>query len=190
MIPQSQLIHETTVLRHIADYLGDGKLTSENGGSQEHLSSEQSAELKQYLTDNTLVTTTSIVAYVKERYNVCYSIPGMNKWLHRNGFSYKKPTWVPHKFDAEKQQQFVEKYADLKQIAGNNVPILFMDAVHPTQSTKLSYGWLRKGEKKAVETTRSRTRLNIIGALNLNDIAATITREYPTINAENFCRFL
>lgn len=189
VIAQSQLIHETTVLRHIADYLGDGKLAPKNGGSQEHLSSEQSAELKQHLTDNTLVTTTSIVAHVKERYNVCYSIPGMNKWLHRNGFSYKKPTGVPHKFDAEKQQQFVKKYAELKQSAGNNVPILFMDAVHPTQSTKLSYGWLRKGEKKAVETTGSRTRLNIIGALNLNDIAATITREYPTINAENICRF-
>ncbi|WP_420174136.1 winged helix-turn-helix domain-containing protein [Morganella morganii] len=26
----------------------------------------------------------------------------MNKWLHRNGFSYKKPTGGPHKFDAEK----------------------------------------------------------------------------------------
>ncbi|HEM7134304.1 TPA: hypothetical protein U2I51_003813 [Providencia rettgeri] len=52
MIAQSQLIHETIVLRHIADYLGDGKLTPKNGGSQGHLSSEQSAELEQYLTDS------------------------------------------------------------------------------------------------------------------------------------------
>ena len=43
MIAQSQLIHETTVLRHIADFLDEGKLTSENGGSQEHLSSVHSA---------------------------------------------------------------------------------------------------------------------------------------------------
>ncbi len=102
IIAQSQLIHETTVFRHIVDYLGDGKLTPKNGGSQEHLSSEQNAELKQYLTDNTLITKTSTVAHIKERYNVCYSIPSMNKWLHRNGFSYKKPTGGPHKFDAEK----------------------------------------------------------------------------------------
>jgi transposase len=24
---------------------------------------------------------------------------GMNKWLHRNHFSYKKPTGVPHKLN-------------------------------------------------------------------------------------------
>lgn len=64
-----------------------------------------------------------------------------------------------------------------------------MDAVHSTQSTKLSYGWLPTSERKKVETTGSRTRLNIIGTLNLNNIAATITREYPAINAENICRF-
>ncbi|WP_410737951.1 hypothetical protein [Citrobacter portucalensis] len=44
MIVQSQLIHETTVLRHLSDYLSDGKLTSDNGGSQEHLSSGESTE--------------------------------------------------------------------------------------------------------------------------------------------------
>lgn len=32
MIAHSQLIHETTVLRHIADYLDEDKLTSDNGG--------------------------------------------------------------------------------------------------------------------------------------------------------------
>lgn len=51
-----------------------------------------------------------------------------------------------------------------------------MDAVHPTQSTKLSYGWIRKGQDKVIETTGSRTRLNIIGALPLQNIGATVTR--------------
>ncbi len=98
MIARSQLIHETTVLRHIADYIDEGKLTSDNGGSQEHLCSAHSAELICLLTADVYVTTTSVVALVRERFGVSYSVPGMNKWLHRNGFSWKKPTGVPHKF--------------------------------------------------------------------------------------------
>jgi hypothetical protein len=41
-------------------------------------------------------------------------VAGMHKWLHKNGFSYKKPKGVPHKFDAAKQQCFVEQYKELK----------------------------------------------------------------------------
>lgn len=189
IIAQSQLIHETTVLRHIADYLDEDKLTSDNGGSQEHLSSVHSAELICLLTADVHVTTASIVALVRERFGVSYSIPGMNKWLHRNGFSWKKPTSVPHKFNEEKQQQFMGEYEALKLAAGDNEPILFMDAVHPTLSTKLSGGWIRRGERKPVKTTGSRTRMNIIGALSLNDIARTVTGDYAQINARTICEF-
>lgn len=189
MIAQSQLIHETTVLRHIADYLDEGKLTPENGGSQEHLCSAHSAELICLLTTDVHVTTASIVALVRERFGMSYSIPGMNKWLHRNGFSWKKPTGVPHKFSEEKQQQFMAEYEALKLTAGDKEPILFMDAVHPTQSTKLSGGWIRRGECKPVKTTGSRTRMNIIGALCLNDIARTVTCDYTQINARTICEF-
>ncbi|SCZ64842.1 Winged helix-turn helix [Photorhabdus luminescens] len=64
----------------------------------------------------------------------------MNKWLHHNGFSYKKPTSVLHKFNAEQQRAFMEAYGKLKQEAGDHEPILFIDGVHPTQGTKLAYG--------------------------------------------------
>ncbi|NRA70290.1 MAG: winged helix-turn-helix domain-containing protein [Gammaproteobacteria bacterium] len=29
--------------------------------------------------------------YIKEQWSIRYSVPGMNKWLHQNGFSYKQP---------------------------------------------------------------------------------------------------
>lgn len=58
----------------------------------------------------------------------------MNKWLHRNGFTYKKPSGVPHKFSEEKQRQFIEYYKELKTTVGDE-PILFIDGVHPTQAT-------------------------------------------------------
>lgn len=72
-------------------------------------------------------------------------------------FSWKNPTGVPHKFSKEKQQQFMAEYEALKLTAGNKKPIRLMDAVHPMQSTKLSGGWIRRGERKPVKTTGSRS---------------------------------
>ncbi len=77
----------------------------------------------------------------------------MNKWLHRNGFTYKKPSGVPHKFSEEKQRQFIEYYEELKITVGDE-PVLFIDGVHPTQATKISYGWIRKGQKKSSKNNR------------------------------------
>lgn len=112
----------------------------------------------------------------------------MNKWLHRNGFTYKKPSGVPHKFSEEKQRQFIEYYEELKITVGDE-PVLFIDGVHPTQATKISYGWIRKGQKKAVKTTGCRTCLNIMGALNLKALTSPLICEYKTIHEYNVSRF-
>ncbi|MGJ0626431.1 IS630 family transposase [Xenorhabdus bovienii] len=191
MIAQALRIHESTVSRHLKDYFSQEKLTPENGGSESHLSAEQTTELVEYLTANLMHTTTQIAAYVWSRWQIAFTVGGMTKWLHRQGFSYKKPMGIPHKFDVDKQQQFIEVYNALKDGPGQHEPILFIDAVHPTQSTKLSYGWMKAGKKhvKVVATTGSRTRLNIMGALNLQRIEETIIREYPTINERSVAYF-
>ncbi|STA62791.1 Transposase and inactivated derivatives [Citrobacter amalonaticus] len=190
MIAQSQHIHETTVRRHLNDWLNEQKLVPENGGSQSHLSEEQTKKLRVHLTRNLLPATVSIIELVDEWWGIRYTIPGMNKWLHRNGLSYRKPAGVPHKYSAEAQQAFVEIYEKLKQEAGDDDPILFIDGVHPTQGTKLAYGWMPAGKKNhVVETTGSRPRLNIMGALNLNDISRTVIWEYDKINSHNIALF-
>ncbi|SUG62449.1 Transposase and inactivated derivatives [Salmonella enterica subsp. arizonae] len=94
MIAQSRRIHETTVLRHISDYLRSEKLAPENGGSDSHLSEVQTAELTEYLTNNFLPTTLAIIEMVDEWWGVCYTVAGMTKWLQRNGFSYRKPVMM------------------------------------------------------------------------------------------------
>ncbi|MEL7631856.1 IS630 family transposase, partial [Pectobacterium aroidearum] len=188
MIAQALRLHETTVNQHINDYVNTRKLKPENGGSASRLSIEQTTKLISYLSQYLFHHTHEIVAYVEQRWAIRFSIPGMNKWLHRHGFAYKKPAGIPHKFSEEKQKQFIESYEDLKKTAGDE-PILFIDAVHPTQATKLSYGWIRKGYKKLVKTTGSRTRLNILGALNLNDIGGTVIHDYKTINDYNIACF-
>ncbi|EGU36722.1 hypothetical protein VII00023_01190 [Vibrio ichthyoenteri ATCC 700023] len=55
--------------------------------------------------------------------------------------------------------------------------------------TKISHGWIRTGQDKSVETTGSRSRLNLIGTLNLADIGGTIINDYETINSESIVRF-
>ena len=107
-----------------------------------------------------------IIEYVKATWNVIYSVPVMNHWLHRNGFSYKKPKGHPYKSDKEAQKQFIIKYEAVKSSLKKEDSLLFIDSVHPTQETKISYGWIRKGKTKNVGTTAGRTRVNIVGALN------------------------
>ncbi|WP_283129948.1 IS630 family transposase [Enterovibrio norvegicus] len=189
MISQALRIHETTVLRHLHDYAQSEKLKPKNGGSSSRLSASQTMVLIAHLTEVTYHHTHQIVAYVLEQFGVNYSVAGMNKWLHHHGFSYKKPKGVPHKFDEAKQQAFIDAYEALKSCCGKEGSILFMDAVHPTQATKLSHGWIRTGQDKAIETTGSRSRLNIVGALNLSDIGRTVIDDYESINSENIVRF-
>ncbi|EBF9496922.1 IS630 family transposase, partial [Salmonella enterica subsp. enterica] len=188
MIAQALRLHQTTVDHHISEFLNKGKLKPENGGSDSKLSAEQTAFLISQLTDNLFHHARDVIAFVARTWNIVFSVPGMNKWLHRNGFTYKKPSGVPHKFSEEKQRQFIEYYEELKETVGDE-PVLFIDGVHPTQATKISYGWICKGQKKAVKTTGSRTRLNIMGALNLKTPEYPLICEYKTINEYNVSRF-
>jgi transposase len=63
-------------------------------------------------------------------------------------------------------------------------PIEFGDGVHPTMATKVTYGWIRQGRKheKAISTTASRTRLNLMGSINLETMDVTIG-SYETIDS-------
>ncbi|MFT5634848.1 MAG: hypothetical protein ACI89T_000278 [Cognaticolwellia sp.] len=112
----------------------------------------------------------------------------VNKWLHHHGFSYKYLKGVPHKFDEKKQADFIEKYTELKAQAIDE-PILFMDAMHPSQATKVSCGWIKNGHDKAIETTGSRARLNLIGAIDLNNLANAQVKCYEKINSETIQTF-
>jgi len=189
MISQALRLHKSTIIRHLNDYR-EGKLNIISGGSDSQLSESQAEALIGHLEEHTYHYVHEIIRFIEEQYSISYSIPGMNKWLHRNGFSYKKPKGYPHKANREQQEQFIEGYNSLKQGLSPEDSIYFADSVHPSQATKLSYGWIRKGKNKNLGTTASRTRLNIIGALKLDDIGSAITAKYDTINADSIIKHL
>jgi len=189
MIAQALRLHESTIVRHIDDYLSKDKLKPENGGSEPYLTAAQTEELIKHLCVHTYRYSYQIIEYIWQTHKIRFSVSGFHKWLHQHGFSYKQPKGVPHKFDEQKQAEFIEYYNDLKSEAGDE-PILFMDATHPTQATKVSCGWIKKGHDKAIETTGSRTRVNLIGAINLNDIGSAHVERFDKVNSESIQTFL
>jgi len=74
--------------------------------------------------------------WIKEHWGIVYSKQGMNDFLNRHGFVYKKPQGIPGKHPSAEEQKAV------------------MD------------GWIKKGQEKFFKTNTSRAKINVNGAYN------------------------
>jgi transposase len=181
-IAEALFIDEQTIGRHVDEYLKDKKLTLSSGGSASKLNEVQTTEVIGHLECVTYLKIADIVAYVKATYGVLYTHQGMTSWMHNHGFSFKKPKGTPAKADPVKQEAFIQAYEKLLTETPEDEPILFGDGVHPTMATKVTYGWIKTGTNKPIATTASRTRMNLMGALNLETMQVTIGA-YETIDS-------
>lgn len=190
-IAQALLIHEDTVAHHLMDYQA-GKIKPMNGGSTKKLNEQQERELVAHLEDTLYQSVHPIIEYIAEHYSVSYSQSGVRNLLKRNGFSYKKPKGYPRKLDTAAQQVFIEHYKQLKETIGEKDPIIFLDASHPSCETKLSHGWIKKGKQgdKYISTTASRSRVNIIGGLNINAIDNTQVHMVDSVDADSVIDYI
>lgn len=181
-IAQALLLHEDTIAQQITDYVEQGKLALESGGSVGKLKKHQMRSLMKRLDKHLYTTVEAVIDYVKARFGVVYSLAGMTQWLHQHGFSYKQPMGVPCKANSEQQAEFRREYAELKKRCKPDEPVVFLDASHPTMATKFARGWMRTGRSRPVPTTASRTRVNLLGSLAL----ATMTyvgSTHETVNS-------
>ena len=183
------LLDDETIHRHIDDYRQDNKLSTSNGGSESKLTDRESFKLKEHLQHITYLYVKDICQYVKHQYNLKYSVSGMTKWLHAQDFCYKKPHAVPAKADKVQQVKFIRFYKRLKTKAGKRDPIYFVDSVHPQHQTQLAYGWILKGQRKAVATTARQYRLNFMGGICLNK-HRFIYKQAEKIDADGIASFL
>lgn len=186
-IGQALRLHPDTIKDHLRDYRDQRKLKPTNGGSKSCLNEQQTAELAQHLDRETYTKVSDIQHHVRSVYGLEYSGAGMVKWLHRNGFSYKKPATVPKRVDPEKQRKFIDAYENLLNTAGDD-PVLFVDSVHPTMATKVAHGWIKRGKRKLITATASRTRVNITGAIDLESMNV-MAEMYDTVNADSVISF-
>ena len=136
------------------------------------------------LESSIFLTTAEVISYVEETFGIRYSVTGMRDLLHRLGYEYKKPKLVPGNPDREAQEEFVEYYQQYMENKPAEEEVLFVDAVHPEHNTMAAYGWIKKGQKRKLETNSGRQRLNLHGAINIETLEMTVI-ESATVNADS-----
>ncbi|MFT5160023.1 MAG: transposase, partial [Paracoccaceae bacterium] len=138
-------------------------------GRLSFLNVAQKADLCGWLEARLCRDTREIRAHIEAAYGVRYSHSGCLKLLHNMAFEYRKPKALPRVADAAQQQQFIDMYDDLLRQLPADEAVYFADAVHPEYQTRPAFGWMRKGSNAAVKTSSGRQRVNIHGAVNLEN---------------------
>ncbi len=186
-------IHDSTVYRYLETYqtLGLDKYLENNYlGYWGKLSSHEMARLRTELKTRLYENAEEICCFIKAEFGVEYRAEGLVPLLHRIGFEYKKTKQVPCRADEAAQVKFITRFEELQANKEADEVHYFVDAVHPTLNSEASYGWIEKGEEYQIQSNSGRTRANILGALNANDVTDIISKEYKTINSQWASEFL
>jgi len=114
----------------------------------------------------------AVVEFVKEHWikghwGIAYSKQGMNDFLNRHGFVYKKPQGIPGKHpSAEEQKAVIKELTSIMEECAAHEEIYFIDGSGFTHNLKIGYGWIKKGQEKFFKTNTSRAKMNVNGAYN------------------------
>jgi transposase len=188
-ISEALFLDQGTIANYRRRYIDGGieeLVQDDYSGKRSFLTDEEALELQAFLIENLFDNTSNICGYVSKKYGAMYTIAGMTKLLHRLNFTFKKAKGVPGKARKSEQEQFVKK---LEEITNENALVFFGDATHPTHTTELSYGWILKGSEQNILTSSGRKRLNILGAISIDD-HSVLAKFYEAINQETVCNFL
>jgi transposase len=176
-VKDALLLDEETLRSYVKKYQEGGLpslLKIDFKGSEPQLSVSEVEKLCKALNTQIFLTTQSIIDYVVKEFDTTYSQSGMRDLLHRLNYEYKKPKLVPGNPDHEAQEIFAEQYEEFMLNKPVNVEVLFMDAVHPQHNTMAAYGWIKRGEKREIQTNSGRERLNLHGAMNAETLEVTV----------------
>jgi transposase len=189
-IAEALFIDEATVRRHLNAYKEEKQIKLKHKGSSPKLTAEESQALSTHLECHIYVKIKDIRAYVKTTFGKDLGNSTLYDWLKTHNFSYKKPKLVPKNVNLAAQEEFIELYEKIMNEASlEGAPVLFGDSVHPSQQTRPSYGWIKRGKDKPIETTGARKRVNLMGVLNLETMAFGY-QDFETINGRNAVEFL
>lgn len=190
-IADALFMYVDTVYDHLKAYKEEERLEAiPQKGGEPILTKEESQILSDHLEAHVYTKVKYIQAHIKITFQKKMGLSTIRDWLKIHKFSYKKPVLRPKGADPEKQAEFIETYEKvMTEAAFNNDPVLFGDAVHPTQQTQAVYGWIKCGKDKEIETTGARKRLNLMGALNLSTMRL-VRRSFETINGGATVEFL
>jgi transposase len=191
-VKEALLLDDETLRSYVEKYKSGGVkklLETNHQGRSCHIDDSQQEVLCEKLESTIFLTTAAVIDYVEKEFGVHYSPTGMRDLLHRLGYEYKKPKLVPGNPDRESQEIFVEQYELFMEKKPADEEVLFADAVHPEHNTMAAYGWIKKGQKRKLETNSGRQRLNLHGAINIETLEMTVI-ESETINADSTVELL
>ena len=95
--------------------------------------------------------------FVLERFGVELCRSSCLNWLHRLGFSFKRPKKRLVKANEAKREAFVAEYAALKEEAQRTgARVFFVDEAHFRADAELRGKWVQKGEPGLVDSTSPR----------------------------------
>lgn len=188
------MLDESTVRKYMNVYEKEGSeglLWWEcRGGNHKKLNDQQEQELELHLENHTYQTAEEVIQYIKDLYGENYSLDGVTKLMKRLGFVHKQFSTVPAKSDSVAQEAFIAEYEKLKSEITEDEVILFGDATHPNLQVKLTRGWIKKGSEKIIGSRSDRSRLNLIGSINIADPTEVVMADYKTINSESVIEWL
>ena len=176
-VKNALFLDEETLRSYIKKYKEGGvkALTQTNyQGRVSFLNDKQINQLCEELESQIYLTTSSVIEYVKNAFDVTYTMGGMRDLLHRMGYEFKKPKLAPGNADRELQEEFVAYYEAYMQEKPADTEILFIDAVHPEHNTMAAYGWIKRGQERKLSTNSGRQRLNLHGAINAETMEMTV----------------
>jgi transposase len=191
-ISEILLIDDTTARNYFEVYVKKGiddLLVMRYEGRDSKLSGIQLYILSKHIEENIIRDAKELQSYIKKQFNIHYSEKYLPKLVNNLGYSYKKATLIPSKANEEKQLEHIEMYEMIKEAKDKEDAILFADGTHPTHNSHSIRCYIKKGEIKAIPSNSGRTRVNIHGAINIEDM--DITYQLPTtINQETTLEFL
>ena len=95
-----------------------------------------------------------VCQFVSERFGISLSRCSCLNYLHRLGFSFKRPKKRLLKADAEKREAFVAEYAALvEESRETGTKIIFADEAHFRADAELRGKWVLRGEPALVAST-------------------------------------
>jgi transposase len=179
------LVDDDTAKRYIVKYIEDQSLSPNHKGKPSQLNELQTNELIAHLKENIYLSSLPIIRYVKQKYNITYSISGMTAWLKANNFSYKKPKLLPKHVDTKVQEAFIEHMTTLK----NSGELLFYaDSVHPTHQTKPAYGWVSNDINVGLKSIPSQKRMNISGIIEIESKSMVYEEESESVHSQTITK--
>lgn len=131
-----------------------------------------------------------VAAYIKKEFGKQVSADTAWRYLHRLGFSLKRPRKKFRKADEKAQRKFAKKLEALERSRWGHSVTVWIDEGHIYQDALLRWMWCQRGQEALVESNSpGKKKLSFYVAV-VRPLGQIISLQVKTFNGESTARFL